>query len=79
MVASKWRTPIVKYAHEPPRSDMRMNLILRHVGEAKSRQNRVQAKRNIVEDEPSLDADLHLAPALFEVPDDEAATRRQAN
>jgi hypothetical protein len=64
MIARERRAPVVKHAQELARIDVRTKLIFRHVRKTKSRQNRVQAEGNIVEDRLSFRADLHLTSAL---------------
>ena len=57
---------------------MRLRHVLRHIGQAKSGQRRIEHLSSAVEDELAFDAHLQLAAALLELPGVQPAIGRQA-
>ena len=77
MVAGKRQTPILEDAHQPPVGKMRLDQVLRHIGQPKTSQHRVQPQGYIVEDQLSFDPNPELAAVLLELPRINAAIGRQ--
>jgi hypothetical protein len=56
MVSRKRRAPILKHSLQKPFSHMRLRQVLRHIGQTKSGQRRIEYLGSAVEDELALNA-----------------------
>src|SRR4051794_23530366 len=79
VIARKRRTPVGQNAQKSSVCDMRLHLILGHIGKTDPGERSVKTQHDVVEDKLAFDPHLHLASALFELPHVNSAPRGQAD
>ena len=77
VISWKMREPILEHSLEPSLSHMRLRELLRHIGQDKSGQRRIEHLCSAVEDELPINSHLQFAAAFFEFPGVQPAMSRQ--